>query len=626
MIHFTRIYIEGFCSIGNVKINLNKPGWNLLTGENGAGKTSIFSALTWAIFGKTLKAKNTVNTWKHLRGSEYKGTKVKVDIVLPTGTLTIIRCEAYRGKVGDVVGKNNLFVYMNREEQTKFKDKKDKQKYIERTIGVSYNLFTNSILFGQKMKRFIEESGPNQKNIFDEVFNTDFINKVREKVKVDYDEIDAEYEKTYSKVLRSEEYVSLTKELYLNTKKTEEDFIQQKTSYIKNLKKKIIAIKSEVKFTNADSIQLKSLREELASKNPNELEAAIKEKRKKYADISFKLSGVKSKVLSIQNSISHKEKEIKECGEVIKMKAGDKCPTCGGIMNKEKVKEKVRKGYLSIITHKRALKILLESRDNWKAKEKRLTGKLSSVYKILNNKELKLASYNKLEKSIGNLLRLENEKLNSAKRIEDLKKLITEKEREKLTIKSTEIKVRLDEENKKLKNAEAELEVLKGSRDELAWLMKGPLSNNGLKTFIFSSMVEDINSKLEAYSSVLGFKVRFGITDNTRKDFYIQILNGRNIIPYTDLSGGQQQLVNVAIAFSLHDIVSQNLDCNILIMDEIFENLSSRNIEKVTELIYKKVSNKLSLYLVTHKNDYSPTNSREVRVVLEKGISRYYTQ
>lgn len=66
MIEFSKIIIEGFCSIPNLELQLNTDKTTIIRASNGQGKTSIFSAIVWAIYGKNLKGISDVNTWKNI--------------------------------------------------------------------------------------------------------------------------------------------------------------------------------------------------------------------------------------------------------------------------------------------------------------------------------------------------------------------------------------------------------------------------------------------------------------------------------------------------------------------------------------------------------------------------------
>ena len=114
-------------------------------------------------------------------------------------------------------------------------------------------------------------------------------------------------------------------------------------------------------------------------------------------------------------------------------------------------------------------------------------------------------------------------------------------------------------------------------------------------------MLKATNLKLEEYFEFIGFRIEFGIDlDSARKDFYATINNGKEIIDYEELSGGQQQLVDVCIIFAINETINENNGCNILIMDEVFESLDPDNIEVISQIIKRKARNKI-IHLITHR-------------------------
>jgi DNA repair exonuclease SbcCD ATPase subunit len=90
------------------------------------------------------------------------------------------------------------------------------------------------------------------------------------------------------------------------------------------------------------------------------------------------------------------------------------------------------------------------------------------------------------------------------------------------------------------------------------------------------------------------------------------VYEGQYPVPYEDLSGGQGQLVNIAIAFAIHDVVAAD-NVNLLILDEVFESLSSGNVEIVSSVISDKSADK-SLFLITHQQDFTPQGAKVMYV------------
>ena len=194
MRHFKDIEIEGFGSIlGPLRFELDRGNsLSIIRGEVGSGKTSLPSALCWGLFGKTLKDKSTVETWVERRSSNFRGTKVVVNWEDNNHSYTVIRCKSFKGKITigknvKVNGGNNLFLLIDGKSYQDGKGKVNAQDNIEKVLGYSFELFKNSIVFGQKMKRIIEESGPNKKKLFEEAFEAGFIEDAKSKVTIDKD-------------------------------------------------------------------------------------------------------------------------------------------------------------------------------------------------------------------------------------------------------------------------------------------------------------------------------------------------------------------------------------------------------------------------------------------------------
>src|SRR5690606_36752865 len=139
----------------------------------------------------------------------------------------------------------------------------------------------------------------------------------------------------------------------------------------------------------------------------------------------------------------------------------------------------------------------------------------------------------------------------------------------------------------------------------LEWVINDPLSNRGLKAYIFNSLLSNITDRSKYYSRYSGISLNLGIDLNSsNKTLTADILIGDKIRPYVSLSGGQKQLANITLSLAIHDIVCQEANLNILFFDEIFENLDRDNIQIVSELISQMGRDK-SLHLITHRTEFT---------------------
>ena len=181
MINFKYVDITGFGSILNLRYNFD-PGLTIIKAENGVGKTTIFNAWYWCLTGETLKPKCSINTWDHIRPLDYLGTRVIVSFNINDISYEIIRCHEFMGQVEGGRGNNRLIIKENGE-KLNIKSKADSQKYLLEVLGYSPELLKNTLVFGQKLKRLIDESGTNKKEILEEAFDLVFIKEAQEKAK-----------------------------------------------------------------------------------------------------------------------------------------------------------------------------------------------------------------------------------------------------------------------------------------------------------------------------------------------------------------------------------------------------------------------------------------------------------
>lgn len=72
------------------------------------GKSSFLNAISWCLYGKTLKNIKDVNTLESWRPNDYKGTMVKIFFEKDGSIHQIIRCQEYKGKVEEAKGGNRL--------------------------------------------------------------------------------------------------------------------------------------------------------------------------------------------------------------------------------------------------------------------------------------------------------------------------------------------------------------------------------------------------------------------------------------------------------------------------------------------------------------------------------------
>lgn len=604
MIQFEKLTIEGFGSIVKpLEFNLNQEGLNVIRGRVGSGKTTIPSALSWCLFGQSLKEKSQIRTWEELRTKDFKGTKVEVEFIKGNHKYQIIRCEAYKGYVvGKQRGSSKLYILRDGEDvvnidekpYNEIKGKKDQQAVIEKILGYSFDLFKSSIIFGQKMKRIIEETGPQKKKIFEEAFDAGFIEDARNNEKEELAKLEDAKDDLEDKVLDLQEKVEERKELLEEALEDEANFEKEKKIAIRELREEVLEYETEIEKIKKEEYKGSTKR---VDKLIRDLEATINS----ASVTNAKYDSLKRQIRETKNKLKKKKKELKQPVHI--------CPTCGNEMNKVVTKRYKKQLRIDISDLSSKITQLKEERKGIEkidtVEKQTLVKELRRERDIINSK---IIQSRERKKSLPRLIEKSHQ----------LRRNIRKLESKKLKIRSNIHKTKIEELEKKTGKLKRQIKQLSKEIEIKKWLIRDPLSNSGIKAYIFDNLLADVNIRLEEYSRILGFKVEFGIDlQSKNKDFYQAILKDDIIIPYQDLSGGQKQLVDTSIAFAIHDVISSIRPTNIIFLDEPFESLGDEEIELIEELIENKSKNK-TLFLITHHKSFNPRNANEIIFKLNK--------
>lgn len=565
MIKLLNIQVEGFCSIVELQtIPLNVGGTVLIKAPNGSGKTSLFSALSWGLFGKSLKGKTEVNTWKQFRPSNYPGTKVMVTWESEKGVYQLTRYQNYTGKLEDGAKGGNRIILVKDGEPLKVKGKIKIQEIINQNLGFSFELFTSSIMFGQGMKRLIQESNADKKKIFEEIFNLEYLSVAKSIATDERNQIQSEYNSQSSKLKSLERELTLLKESYQEIKEKEDNFTKLNREAIRDKERKIEALHQE--------------RKELKKKKSKE------DFGEQYQDLKESLSKVEDKIEKAENLQDIPLKDlIQNTINLIEANKVDKALT-----NLKKIQtsfitaEELRKKASQI------QKSMAKAKDQYNS-QKMLLSKLRYMDESINQLGLDIHNLK------GQTLKLTAPKYH--KKILDLNPQI--------------VKLRKD------------IEILDNKLKDYNWILSDPLSNNGIKAFLFDSSLQTLNENLEKYADTLGFRIEFNVNlDSARKDFVTLIERDGLIIEYEELSGGEKGLVNLTMCLALHETLTLSKGINILLLDEVFENLDADNIELVISLI-RTLSEGKTIFLISHIQNLPFGNCKALEVCKNNGHTHY---
>lgn len=567
MLTFTTMNVVGFCSIENLHIPLNPSCTILIKAPNGKGKSTILSALVWAIYGKNLKGVSEVTTWEKVRPKDYQGVMVEVFFQKGEHIYKIIRCQKCNIVLEDGAKGKDRLILMKDNEVVNVKGKNKLQDAINAELGLSYTLFMNSIMFGQGIKRLIQESNSDKKKIFEEVFDLEFLNIAKGIAMQDKNNLLARANEVEHQSALLKKELEANKEAYFDLRDREKGF-----------KEKIKSERRELKKDREDlTKQLIKKQQQLK----DEVEKSLKVKIKKHTDY---VDVLKSKI---------------KYNRIV-----------SGVSLPDFVKK---------------LKIQLDKGHYKRAKES-----VDIIYKAIINSDKLQEEY---EDALGRLdeLRTTNEKYKRLQKecddiasdIADIDEELEKLKQEKLKVMSPKYKEKLKEIRKTLRKVDEDYHNKELELENYNWLINDPLGNNGIKAYLFDSSLDMLNRTLDKYSQVLGFRIEFNIDLGTaRKEFFTLIERDGQIIDYDELSGGEKQLVCVAMAFAMNESLTMSKGINLAFLDEVFESLSSDNVEVVTSLIRHTFADK-TLFLITHLDSLPLSNTKILQVEKVNGLSSY---
>ena len=620
IVKFHKIEIHNFLSFGHSEINLEGCGFCTVSGmngctrdgakSNGSGKSSLFSALTFALTGSTVQGVTT--DLKNMYVNENL-CYVKLDFNVDGVEYEVARFRE---------PKPDLKIYVNGEDKSG-KGIREGDEMLKKLLpDLDLNLLLSVVILGQGLPHKLTSYTPSgRKDILETLSKSDYM--------IDDIKVRIEMRKSIlSNVLREQE----DEQLQLNTKKE---------ILVNNIEKLQELINNHNEINYDEQITLKELevsqlndRIEHLNKDKDEMSKKLKdtndyivetsEERHRVVEDIRELLGSNLKV--IEDNINTKTSEC----QVLKEKLNelesivDVCPTCG-----QKIPGVFKPNTMELNKQvKECENELLELNKNYMEEEKalqvRIAGK-KSEYDLKINEAKKsyddlYSEFSKLSLNINELnnnisiLKRELEKLNMDKTLdvrvlEDRKKSLEEKTKE-----LKDIERELGIVDLALSNTNARLNVINQMYSYIKRDFRG---------YLLSNVIKYVDLKCKEFSGYL-----FG-TNNV--NFY---LDGNNIDItfcnrlYESLSGGEKQKIDIVLQFAIREMMSSfmNFSSNIIVLDEIFDNLDSYGTSGVIDLISNKLSDVDSIFIISHHSDeLQIPNDMELKVVKNnEGISEVF--
>ena len=662
----TSLELGDFLSHSNTKLEFEK-GVTVFVGSNGAGKSSIIDAITFALFGQHTRKSNkglikrgTNQGYAQIRfsinGKQYEAVR-KVD---SKGTLAATFAE--------VNGDERIEIAAG--ERKQFGESMTKE--IENVIGLDFEkLKIASIVQQGELNSIINAKPKEFKELLNAIIGIDKLDvasesmkgvnkEFREKIKQDigYDDTHIEillrdlqrYENETKEAIPKKEQLSLTQEKL----KTEVEQIRNKIEIETPKRDKINQLESRKK-------ELSTYAKETIQKIQREIvnnERKIQNCEGCFAHIELK-TDLESKIQKVEDVIDDTNRKSQEMSnQIISLKEklslasklqikDNKCPVCNSEVEKlnpffqeehlrqeieeleKRIKSKEEENNMYNQKRKEFLEKLQISRDaeailrahSINNKEELMSIKKDIEIKkqklplTINKSMMELSEIDQHAKMIFDIIsKLEAETKGFDERtFRDLKKKVDEKQSEKSQVDQQigallEKIAKGEEQIIVIKKAVSELKVVKEYIASLSEIQTSVFSRDGpVATSLRSWALNTISAKASEYLTLLNTKIqRIALSEKTR-DISISCHSKSEVLELESLSGGEKVSVALALRLGMASLLGAS-NLNLMILDEPTTHLDAERKKSLVSVLSQlsDISNsesRMQFLIITHDTE-----------------------
>lgn len=523
---------------------MNRSRSTLVVGQNGAGKSTMLDALSFALFGK---AHRNINKNQLVNSINGKGMVVEVEFSVGPSDYKIVRGVK---PTKFEIWKDNFLINQD-------SHNKEYQRILEQNIlKLNHKSFHQIVVLGSSsFIPFMQLAAQHRRDVIEDLLDINVFSKMNGILK---------------------ERVSILKEKD-RASRSEIELIEEK---IKNQKKYVDKLKQlgqEQKEDRRKEITLLNEQiDALMLEKSNVDESSLDEYKTQIINLNKKVREVEK----FDHQFKVKQKELNK--DILFYKDNTTCPTCDQNISDELKDDKTQKASTKWDE-------LEEGRHVASANLNTLNGQLDQVELVIVDLQ------KKINEEYQTNVKIQQAQSRISQLLEELSRFETETGS-------------VEESTEQLNDYMSEHSRLKDERmtlvDDSAYnaVITELLKDTGIKTKIIKQYLPVINNLVNKYLQVLDFYVSFHLDDTFKESIRSRY---RDVFSYDSFSEGEKQRIDLALLFTWRMIakMKNSVATNLLILDETFDSsLDADGVDNLTKIL-ETLDEETRVFVISHKGE-----------------------
>ena len=547
MILFKTVRYKNFLSTGNnfTQIDLLSSKSTLVVGQNGAGKSTMLDAISFALFGR---AHRNINKKQLINSINNKACVVEVEFEIGQGNFKVIRGI-----------KPNVFeIWKNGTMINQSSHSKEYQKILESNIlKLNHKTFHQVVVLGSSsFIPFMQLQASHRREVIEDLLDINLFSKMnvllKEKtnaLKDSLKELNYDIDIQNNKISSQEKYIRDVAAVTEETKRDYESRISSSKDNIDDLQ-------------NENSVLSMGLEESLRSA----------EERMET------LSNQRQTLMLRGQDVSTKSKEVAK--RAMFFEKNEVCSVCDQTISddhKHEILGAAKEEARSLQSQRTKI-----SEEGGKVEE--AIGETSDLLRTLRSKVSQLGENNREISALQNQIQEYQSAIDNQVGA-DLESARVERE-----------------EMKNAKDAMLERKLYKSEQFNYNVVIAEMLKDTGIKTKIIKQYLPAINKLVNQHLQVLDFFVHFNLDESFQETIRSR---HRDEFTYDSFSEGEKQRIDLALLFTWRQIakMKNSVATNLLILDETFDSsLDHDGVENLLKILYT-LDDTTNVFVISHKGE-----------------------